>query len=524
MSTTLAPRQSGSPAALDGLTLGTSFADALPELSLPARGRATPDPRLLVLNAQLATDLGLDTEALATARGLRLLTGEQPPAGATPVAQVYAGHQWGVFKPRLGDGRALLLGELRHADGRSRDLHLKGTGATDFSRGHDGSAAIGPMLREYLFGEAMHALGVPTTRALAVVATGATLHRDVPVPDSILPGAVLARIARSHLRIGSFEYVRAQNDLPLLRRLADHTIRTLHPQAASSAHPYRALLESVVAAHARLTADWIRIGFIHGVLSTDNVTISGETIDYGPCAFLDAYDPATWFSSLDQHGRYAYEQQPRIQEWNLTRLAEAFTPLLAEDEDEAAHVAQTIVDGYATAYHRHRTAAFRDKLGLDASIADAEITRLTEGALELLREHRVDFTGFFRDLAAAAEGVTSTVEARFAAAAPPPGTTGVDLLGLSEKLGGGQAAITDWLGDWRTHRPDPALIRRSNPVYIPRNHIVDRVLDAATEGDLAPFQRLLQAVSTPFEERAGFEDLAQPADADAPAHRTYCGT
>src|SRR4051794_34455660 len=291
-------------------------------MAISWRAAEAPEPRLLALNEPLAAELGLDATWLRSPAGLRLLVGAEVPDGVTPVAQAYSGHQFGGYTPRLGDGRALLLGELEGSDGRRRDLHLKGSGRTPFARGGDGLAAVGPMLREYVVSEAMHALGIPTTRSLAVVATGATVHRE-----TLLPGAVLARVASSHLRVGTFQYAAATGDVDLLRRLADHAISRHYPAAAETDQPYRALFEAVVAAQAALVARWMQVGFVHGVMNTDNVTISGGTIDYGPCAFLDAFDPATVYSSIDTGGRYAYGNQPLVAEWNLARLAEALLPL-----------------------------------------------------------------------------------------------------------------------------------------------------------------------------------------------------
>src|SRR4051812_46925918 len=298
----------------------------------------SPSPELVALNEELAGELGLDAEALRSPEGVAVLAGAAVPAGATPVAQAYAGHQFGNYSPRLGDGRALLLGELTDTAGQRRDLHLKGSGRTPFARGGDGRATLGPMLREYVVGEAMHALGIPTTRALAVVATGEPVRRE-----TVLPGAVLARVASSHLRVGTFQYAAATRDADLLRRLTDHAIARHHPQAAEAERPALALLEAVVEAQASLVAQWMGVGFVHGVMNTDNMTISGETIDYGPCAFLDAFDPATVFSSIDRGGRYAYGNQPRVARWNLARFAEALLPLIDDDTDRAVEAATAVV-------------------------------------------------------------------------------------------------------------------------------------------------------------------------------------
>lgn len=474
------------------------WAETLPELSRPVTPVTTPDPRLLALNDDLAAELGLDTERLRTPEGVRVLTGEHP--GIVAVAQVYAGHQWGVYKPILGDGRAALVGELRDGEGRVRDLHLKGIGPTPMSR-VDGYAVVGPMLREYLMGEAMHALGIPTSRALAVVATGAPRHHD----GQTLPGAVLARTASSHVRIGTFEYVSHTGDRELLHRLADHVIGRHYPEAAGAPHPHRALLAQIVERMAALTADWMRVGFVHGVLSTDNVAVSAETIDYGPCAFLDAYEPGAWFSSIDEFGRYAYDRQPSIMRWNLERLADALAPLLSDDPEEAAEVAARTVAGFDGAYESRWATAFRAKLGLDERTPATDAAALARDALEVLAAHEVDFTGFWRDLAAAAEGDESPVRDRFL---------------------GPVAELDAWLMRWRSHDPEPARIRVTDPLYLPRNHLVEEALDAATAGDLEPFETLRSVLRDPFRARPGraFARYAAPAPAGAPRYRTFCGT
>jgi uncharacterized protein YdiU (UPF0061 family) len=423
--------------------------------------------------------------------------GDLVPAGANPVAQAYAGHQFGAFVPRLGDGRALLLGELVDESGHLRDLHLKGSGRTPFARGGDGLAAVGPMLREYVVSEAMHALGIPTTRSLAVVATGSTVRRETS-----LPGAVLARVASSHLRVGSFQYARARDDADLLRRLADHAIDRHHPAAADAEHPYRALFEAVVAAQASLVAAWMLVGFVHGVMNTDNMTISGETIDYGPCAFLDAFDPATVYSSIDQGGRYAYGNQPLVAEWNLARLAEALLPLFDGDPERAVAMAVESLGRFRTQYGDAWSAGMLAKLGLPGHLDDSVATPLVDELLVLLQESRVDHTSFFRSLGAAARGDAQPARRLF-----------LDL-----------AAFDAWRARWHELGPDADLMDRTNPVYIPRNHLVEEALTAATNGDLNPLGSLLDAVTRPFEERPGLERYAAPAPPDFGAYRTFCGT
>jgi uncharacterized protein YdiU (UPF0061 family) len=479
------------------IRLDNQFARELPGLAVAWQAEAAPDPQLLVLNDQLATELRLDPAWLRSPDGLRFLVGTSVPAGASPVAQAYSGHQFGGFVPRLGDGRALLLGELADDHGRLRDLHLKGAGRTPFARGGDGLAAVGPMLREHVISEAMHALGIPTTRSLAVVATGRTVRRE-----SLLPGAVLARVASSHLRVGSFEFASATGDAQLLRRLADHAIARHHPAAARADNPYLSLFEAVVAAQASLVAQWMLVGFVHGVMNTDNMTISGETIDYGPCAFLDAFDPATVFSSIDEQGRYAYGNQPVVAEWNLARLAETLLPLIADDQDRAVELAVDSLGGFRQHYSAAWSYGLRLKIGFPDSIDDAIAGPLVEDLLTLLQVNRVDHTSFFRSLGGAARGDAEPVRSLV-----------LDLAGVDA-----------WLERWRALGPDADVMDRVNPVYIPRNHLVEEALIAATAGDRAPVERLLEAVTRPFEERPGLERYAEPAPEGFGAYRTFCGT
>jgi uncharacterized protein YdiU (UPF0061 family) len=482
-------------APLPTIDLDDRFARELPELALAWRAEDAPDPRLLVLNEPLAAELGLDPGWLRGPDGVGLLVGTRVPEGAAPVAQAYAGHQFGGYVPRLGDGRALLLGELADAAGRRRDLHLKGSGRTPFARGGDGLAVVGPMLREYVVSEAMHALGIPTTRSLAVVATGRRVRRD-----TVLPGAVLARVASSHLRVGSFQYAAASGDADLLRRLADHAIARHHPDAAGAERPYLALFAAVVAAQAELVARWMLVGFVHGVMNTDNMTISGETIDYGPCAFLDAYDPATVYSSIDHAGRYAYGNQPVVAEWNLARLAEALLPLIDDDQDRAIALAVETLGTFRGSYGAAWTAGMRAKLGLTDG---PDAGPLVDDLLALLQANHVDHTSFFRLLGRAARGDTEPAR------------------GLVLDL----AAADAWLERWRALGPDAAAMDRVNPAYIPRNHLVEEALAAATDGDLEPVHRLLAAVTAPYEERPGLERYAAGAPADfAGTYRTFCGT
>ena len=478
------------------IALDDGFARELPELAVPWQAERAPEPRLLALNTALAEELGLDAADLRSPDGIQLLTGTGLPDGATAVAQAYAGHQFGAYVPRLGDGRALLLGELTDSSGGRRDLHLKGSGPTPFARGGDGYAPAGAMLREYLISEAMHALGIPTTRSLAVVATGRQVHRE-----SLLPGAVLARVAASHLRVGTFQYARATGDVELLRRLADHAITAHHPQAAAADRPYLALFEAVVDVQARLVAEWMLVGFVHGVMNTDNTTISGETIDYGPCAFLDAFDPGTVFSSIDRQGRYAYGNQPVIAQWNLARLAETLLPLIHEDQEQAVSLVTASLEAFPQQYSAAWSAGMRRKLGLREEVDDDVAAALIGDLTALLTEHRPDYTRFFRQLAGTARGEVTAGD-----------------------LDGDTGGFAAWRDSWLATAPDHALMDRVNPLYIPRNHLVDEALEAATAGDLGPFQQLLAAVTDPYTERPDGERYSEPAPASYGRHVTYCGT
>jgi len=478
--------------------LDDSFARELVGLHQPWQAVPVAEPSLVVLNEGLAEQLGIDVEALRSPAGIALLAGNAAPAGVTTVAQAYAGHQFGGYSPRLGDGRALLLGEIISVDGARRDLHLKGSGRTPFARGGDGRAALGPMLREYLMGEAMHALGIPTTRMLAVIATGESIGREVDGRYAQVPGAVLTRVAASHLRVGTFQFAAATGDRAILEDLVRYAIARHAPGAANADNPALALFDHVVGVQAGLVARWMEVGFIHGVMNTDNVTISGETIDYGPCAFMEAYDPATVFSSIDHAGRYAYGNQPAITTWNLARLAEAMLALFDDDNDSAIELATASLQVFPERFQTAWSGAMRSKLGLAPDEVSGDV--LVADLLTLMHDNGVDYTAGTRSLSAVLRGERRT-----------------------EMFGDG---FDEWCERWRPaviSTPDELDLR--NPLYVPRNHLVEEALAAATTGDLAPFEQLLAAVTDPFTERPGLDRYATPAPPDfTTGYQTFCGT
>ncbi len=503
-----------------GIKLDNSYARDLQGFSVPWRPEAVPAPKSLFFNEALAQELGLDVTALSGEAGAALFAGNTLPEGAEPIAQAYAGHQFGGFSPQLGDGRAVLLGEVIDRTGRRRDIALKGSGRTPFSRGGDGRAAVGPMLREVLIGEAMHALGIPTTRALAVVATGQPVYRE-----AVLPGAVLARVAASHIRVGTFQFFAARGDAARVRQLAEYTIVRHDPDLVGAPGRFLALLEHVAERQAALVAQWMNVGFIHGVMNTDNMTLSGETIDYGPCAFVEAYDPAAVFSSIDAQGRYAFGNQPAIAQWNLARLAETLLPLFSDDAEQARAQAMRVIEAFPMRYLQYLLSGQRAKLGLRvaAGISDEADAALADDWLALLQAGQVDFTLAWRRLADVAAGDEAPLRALFAAPDAPD----------------------EWLARWheRCARDDEELregtsegaslaaarserMRRVNPWVIPRNHRVEEALAAASDDeDLQPFDRLLDALRHPYDEVAGNARYAEPAPAEVTAcYRTYCGT
>jgi uncharacterized protein YdiU (UPF0061 family) len=436
------------------------------------------EPRLVIFNRALAGQLGLPQDKA------EVYAGNELPPGARPIAQAYAGHQYAHFTG-LGDGRALLLGEQITPDGGRFDIQLKGPGPTPYSRRGDGRAALGPMLREYLISEAMHALGIPTTRSLAVAATGETVWRQ----DGGLPGAVLMRVAASHIRVGTFEWAAAHRDVEALRALAEHTRQRHYPEVENDAV---ALFEAISERQASLIAKWMCVGFIHGVMNTDNMALSGETIDYGPCAFMDAYDPATVFSSIDRNGRYAYGNQPPIAQWNLARLAEAMLPLFHDDEKQSVEIANGLIPKFGERFRHHWLAGMRAKLGLFTE--EPEDAALIQDLLKWMEESKADFTNTFAALA------TERFEPN------------------------------DWHARWQnrlarqphSRKEVEALLRRSNPAFIPRNHRVEEVLTAAQQGEMRPFYDFLEVVTHPWDHARIRPDCAKPGTQTG--YRTFCGT
>ena len=464
-------------------------------------------PGLIRVNHALAAYLGFDADWLKSGKGLEFIAGNFIPDGAEPIAAVYAGHQFGGWNPQLGDGRAILLGEVIASDGVRHDIQLKGSGRTLYSRGGDGRAPLGPVLREYIVSEAMAVLGVPTTRSLAAATTGENVMRE-----DRLPGAVLTRVAQSHIRIGTFQFFASRQDLGALKILVDHVTQRHYPEAAQAENPLRAMLDGVTARQAKLIAQWQLLGFIHGVMNTDNMLLSGETIDYGPCAFMDEYDPDTVLSSIDHGGRYAYRNQPAIAHWNLARLVQALLPLLAEDEEKALATGQAIIDAFPkqvqTAY---QTGIFR-KLGLTGD--DAESSVLTQELLNLMEQEKTDFTLTFRRLS--------------------------DLVNPETASGGGVGSIFEipeafapWLKRWQLKLAnDPANASRrqaemyiANPVFIPRNHLVQEAIEAAeTQQDFTPFNDLVDILARPFEFKNTHARYATPPRPEQVVRQTFCGT
>ena len=462
-------------------------------------------PKLIRLNEPLARELGLDPAWLASSEGVAMLAGNAVAPGSTPIAMAYAGHQFGNFVPQLGDGRAILLGEVIDRDGVRRDIQLKGSGPTRFSRQGDGRAALGPVLREYIVSEFMAAVGIPTTRSLAAVASGETVWRETG-----LPGAVLTRVAASHVRIGTFQFFAARRDLESLRHLADYVIARHYPESAQAANPYRVLLDQVVARQAELIAQWLLVGFIHGVMNTDNMSVAGETIDYGPCAFMDAYHPSTVFSSIDQGGRYAFGNQPRIAQWNLARFAETLLPLLAEEEDTALKHAQEGIDAFVPKFQAAYAEGLSRKLGFRQR--DPDTLALAQELLEAMAANATDYTLVFRRLADAAENPEADIAVQALFANPQ--------------------TYDAWALKWRQQMASDAIdgkarataMRALNPLFIPRNPRIEQVISAAVVGDFAPFERLLAVLARPFDDQPDFAAYANPPQPEEVVQQTFCGT
>lgn len=455
-------------------------------------------PNLSIVNSSLATSLGLNDEELKSKEGIAILAGNQIPEGAKPLAQAYAGHQFGYFT-MLGDGRAILLGEQITPKGERFDIQLKGSGRTPYSRGGDGRAALGPMLREYIISEAMHALGIPTTRSLAVVTTGEYVYRE-----TALIGAILTRVASSHLRVGTFQYAAQFGTVEDLKVLADYALQRHYLELATNLNPYLSLLQEVIKRQAMLIAKWQLVGFVHGVMNTDNMTISGETIDYGPCAFMDTYDSKTVFSSIDTHGRYAYGNQPYIGGWNLARFAEALLPLFHENEDQALQLAQDALSNYSNLYHRNWLKGMRAKLGIFNE--EKEDESLIEELLSMMQKHQADYTNTFRAL---------TFDLH-------------DDIALFNKK-----EFKEWYKKWqeRLKRQEESkesqyqLMRNANPVIIPRNHRVEEALKAAVdEGDYSVMERFLKVLSTPYDHLPETWEYTTPPPPSTCPYRTFCGT
>ena len=481
-----------------------SFARSMEGFFSSCQAESANAPRWLQFNHVLAEELGLDPVALDSEAGLAIFSGNDIPEGSQPIAQAYAGHQFGGFSPQLGDGRALLLGEVIDTQQLRRDIQLKGSGRTPFSRGGDGKAAIGPVLREYLVGEAMQSLGVPTTRALAAVATGNVVYRE-----TTLPGAILTRVAASHIRVGTFQYAAARRDEDKIRQLADYSIQRHYPETANAENPYLAFFAAVADAQASLVARWMGIGFIHGVMNTDNMTISGETIDYGPCAFMDSYSASTVFSSIDHGGRYAYSNQPAILIWNLSRLAETLIPLVNPKQEKAVELLTETIECIQPLYESYWLTAMRAKIGL--STEDPSDSQLINDLFTAMEKGNADFTLVFRRLSNALRGDSELVRGLF--------TNPVDFDAWEQR----------W---WRRFEQDGISAETSaemmdslNPIYIPRNHKVEEALAAAVDReDLVPFKKLLNVLTHPFDELEENEDYAEPAPPTEIPYKTFCGT
>lgn len=489
-----------------------NLSDKLFSRQLPT---AVSKPSLIKLNTALAEQLNLPVDALQSENGISVLAGNELPEGADPIAMAYAGHQFGNWVPQLGDGRAVLLGEVLDQQGTRFDIQLKGAGPTPYSRNGDGRAALGPVIREYVVSEAMAALGIPTTRALSAVSTGDTVRRE-----TMLPGAILARVAESHIRVGTFQFFAARGDIESIKLLTDYIIDRHYPEVRNADQPALALLKAVMEKQASLVAHWQSIGFIHGVMNTDNASVAGITIDYGPCAFMDTYHPETIFSSIDHNNRYAYQNQPPIAQWNMANLAQCLLPLIDDDAEKSVEAAQAVIDSYPKVYARMHLDRFRNKLGLTSvdttEDVDAEDSELVASLLKCMEVAETDFTNTFRALGACSlESSTQTSDGA-----------------LLEPFGELQALMITWLDSWRTRQSKEsttttdrqALMQNSNPAYIPRNHRVEQVIQAALQNDYVPMEELITVLANPYREQPGCEAFAEPPAESEVVQATFCGT
>lgn len=490
-----------SPLSIKGLDFSTSYLTLPNSFYQTQQPSPVSQPSLIQLNVTLADELGIDSQSLASPEGLAVLAGNHVPEGAASIALVYAGHQFGHFNPQLGDGRAILLGEVKDAKGKHWDIQLKGAGPTPFSRGGDGRSAIGPVLREYVLSEAMHRLGIKTTRALAAVSSGEDVYRE-----QALPGGVFTRVASSHIRVGTFEYFYGKNQPAALKQLADYVITRHYPELTDADNPYLALLGAVMDAQAQLIASWMSVGFVHGVMNTDNTSISGETIDYGPCAFMESYEPATCFSSIDQQKRYAYGNQPAIGQWNMARLAESLLTLIDDNEKKSVELAEALLGQYPERFNQYWLSLMRKKIGLTTA-ADGD-EALIKDFLAIMKDEKTDFTLGFRNL--------SNLLANNDNANPVS----------SEKR-------QNWLQRWQqrlaeeSRNPSEVIqgLNKQNPLYIPRNHLVEAMIEAAVkEQDFAPMQALIDVLSDPFTEQPDKQRFAQAGGSSWQQYRTFCGT
>jgi len=486
-----------------GLNFDASYSEQLEGFYASSSGEKLKAPKVIAFNELLADELGLNYKDLSQDELAHLLTGSIKAEGSNPFAQVYAGHQFGGFSPQLGDGRAIMLGEVIDSNGIRRDIHLKGSGQTPFSRGGDGKAAIGPVLREYLLGEAMYALGIPATRGLAATLTGEKVMRD-----KLLDGAVVARVASSHIRTGTFQYFAARGEQEQVKLLADYTINRHFPELTESENPYIALLRAVRDRQAELISQWVLVGFVHGVMNTDNMTISGETIDFGPCAFIDNYDASASFSSIDRQGRYALGNQPYMAQWNTARFAETLLPLLDDDNEKAITIATEEIQEFTPIYQKHWLQGMNNKIGLSQiQSGDFELANELIAALQV---ENVDYTQFFRSLS---EVINGDVQKTY------------ELFENTDKF-------EKWYKNWNNRlllesssiEATIESLNSVNPIYIPRNHLVEEALQAAEEDDFKPFEKLLSVLTSPYEERTGLEKFANPAPKGFGPYKTFCGT